>query len=90
MLTSSSLVFEKMRLHTYDPVFMQLNGVKFTVSQNLIHWSAVPPPVASRPLCKGDQLMALTAAWCSENLAKGIVLVGDQMKSWLSLPPEAS
>ena len=79
MLTSSSFVLKKTRLQTCEPVLMQFKLVRFTVSQNRMHWSAVPPPVASRPLCSGLQLMALTAAWWSENLARGWSLVADQM-----------
>ena len=55
-----------------------------------MHWSAVPPPVANKPLWRGLQLIALTAAWWSENLSRGLSDVADQMKSLLSFPPEAS
>jgi hypothetical protein len=37
VLTSSSLVLENIRLHTYDPVFIQFIGCRVRVFQNLIH-----------------------------------------------------
>ena len=67
MLTSSSFVFEKTRLQTYEPVLIVCSGFMLMVSQKRMHWSAVPPPVASKPRCSGLQLMALTAAWWSLN-----------------------
>lgn len=49
VLTSSSFVLENTKLHTWEPVLKQLNGVRFIVFQNRMHWSAVPPPVANSP-----------------------------------------
>ena len=59
------------------------------VFQNLIHRSAVPPPLANNPGWWGDQAMALTAAKCSVKVWTGCKLLEFQTKSLLSLPPEA-
>jgi hypothetical protein len=48
--------------HTCEPVSMELSTAPVWVFQNLMHLSAVPPPVASRLLWKGHQASALTAA----------------------------
>ena len=37
VLTSSSLVLENIKLHTCDPVLMQLIGCRVRVFQNLMH-----------------------------------------------------
>lgn len=69
---------------------MQLRGDAVAVFQNLMHLSAVPPPEAIKPCWWGDQASALTAAWWSEKRIIGELLFRPHMKSWLSLPPEAS
>ena len=59
--------------------------------QKRIHLSAVPPPEASKPFWWGLQPIAFTAAWCSENLAKGCSpLWRLHINSLLSLPPDAN
>lgn len=50
--------------------------------------SAVPPPVASKPCCCGDQAKALTAARWSLNLLI-VCPPADQTTTLLSFPPEA-
>ena len=47
--TNSFTVFEKMRLHTYDPVSYDPTSCPVNVFQNLMHLSAVPPPLTSKP-----------------------------------------
>jgi hypothetical protein len=49
-------------LHTYDPVSIELIGLNLIVSQNLMHLSAVPPPVARTPDWFGFHAIAFTAA----------------------------
>lgn len=55
-----------------------------------MHRSAVPPPVARIPAWLGFHAIALTAAWCSPNLAWGYSLWRFHIISLLSLPPLAS
>ena len=68
MLTNSLEFFDQARLHTCDPVSIELMHVLFDVFQNLIVLSAVPPPLARIPCylkmitCCGLQAIALTAA----------------------------
>ena len=52
--------------------------------------SAVPPPVARRPAWLGFHAIALTAAWCSLNLAAAYSLLLFHIISLLSLPPLAN
>ena len=56
----------------------------------LIDLSVEPPPVARRLLLWGDQAKALTAAVCWFILPMYFPILGYQMKTRLSLPPEAS
>jgi hypothetical protein len=60
-----------------------------SVFQNLIVLSAEPPPDARTPWLCGLQAMPFTAAEWDVNLQIGVVLLMLQMKSLLSLPPEA-
>ena len=60
-LTNQTILLQA-KLHTWDPVSIELIHEPFNVFQNLIHRSAVPPPLASRPCWWGDQAMAFTAA----------------------------
>jgi hypothetical protein len=91
VLTISSVVLENIRLHTWEPVFTLLMFWRVKVFQNRMHWSAVPPPVAKRPLYCGLHPIALTAAWCWLNLTSGWspFCMGYHMNSLLSFPPEA-
>lgn len=91
VLTISSVVLENIRLHTWEPVFTLLMFWRVKVFQNRMHWSAVPPPVAKRPLYCGLHPIALTAAWCWLNLTSGWspFCMGCHMNSLLSFPPEA-
>ena len=57
--------------------------------QNLIVWSEVPPPVASRFLCQGHQAKAFTAALWPVSWNRGLLVEISQMKAELSLEPEA-
>jgi len=75
---------------TCEPVSYSLTRPPVKLFQNRIFLSAVPPPLASRPLWCGLQAIALTAARCSPNLQVGLESVPPQMKSLLSLPPLAS
>ncbi|EKU20650.1 hypothetical protein NGA_2064900, partial [Nannochloropsis gaditana CCMP526] len=50
---------------TWEPVSIELRRAPFAPFQNLMHRSAVPPPVAKIFRSKGHQARALTAAWCS-------------------------
>lgn len=83
------VVFENMRLQTWEPVSMLSSRVPSSVFQNLIVLSADPPPEARTPWVCGLQARALTAAECWENLLTGLFDEGDQMISLLSFPPEA-
>ena len=47
--TSSFTFLLHTRLHTCEPVSMQLSGVFVVVFQNRMQRSAVPPPLANRP-----------------------------------------
>ena len=47
--TISLDVFENIKLQTWDPVSIALIGCNVWVFQNLMHLSAVPPPVAKSP-----------------------------------------
>lgn len=58
--------------------------------QNLMHLSAVPPPVANRPAWFGFHAIALTAARCSPNFATGYSLFKFQIINLLSFPPLAN
>lgn len=70
---------------------MQLSSSFECVFQNLMHLSAVPPPLARRPLVWGDQAKALTAAKCEVNLQTGSLLFYCyHTRSLLSFPPDAS
>ena len=60
-----------------------------SVFQNLMHLSAVPPPLANSPWWWGDQAMALTAAKCSVKAWTGWRLLAFQTNNLLSFPPEA-
>mmetsp|Transcript_818 Transcript_818/g.1934 ORF Transcript_818/g.1934 Transcript_818/m.1934 type:complete len:200 (+) Transcript_818:422-1021(+) len=84
------MFLDQHRLHTWLPVSTHESGVAVCVFQKRMHRSAVPPPEASSPFWCGDQAMALTAAVCSLKRRTGDVECGDQMKSLLSLPPDAS
>lgn len=91
MLTNSLTFFEYIKLQTWLPVSTQCIGLQVRVFQNLIHLSAVPPPLHMVPCWCGDHAMALTAATWSVNLTRGLVgLVLFQIISLLSLPPDAS
>ncbi len=91
MLTSSLTFLLNTKLQTYDPVSMALISCIWVVFQNLMHLSAVPPPLASKPCWCGDHEIALTAARWLPNLPTGSYwLWTDQMYSLLSLPPDAS
>lgn len=69
---------------TWLPVSIQLSGEFVFVFQNRIHRSAVPPPDARRPWTWGDQVIALTAALCSQYFRIGWVECWFQMKSWMT------
>lgn len=88
-LTNSLECFDHARLQTCDPVSTHCRGWPVRVFQNLIHRSAVPPPLASRPCWWGDHAMALTAAKCSVYVCTGFTLVMFHTNSLLSLPPDA-
>ena len=88
--TISFVVFENTKLHTYDPVSIELIGVNFRVSQNLMHLSAVPPPVARTPDWFGFHAIALTAALWSLNLTIGLSVNWFHIINLLSLPPLAN
>lgn len=91
VLTSSLTFLLNTRLQTYEPVSIALISCICVVFQNLMHLSAVPPPLARRPCWCGDHVIALTAARWLENLPAGSKLLWtDQTYSLLSLPPEAS
>lgn len=89
VLTSSLECFDQARLHTCDPVSTHCRGWPVNVFQKRIHWSAVPPPLASRPCWCGDHAMAFTAARCSVYVWTGLLLVTFHTNSLLSLPPLA-
>ena len=69
VLTNSFEVLENIKFQTWDPVSKNLIQDLFKTFQNLIHLSAVPPPVAKIPCSCGDHPIAFTAAWWSKNLA---------------------
>ncbi len=58
--------------------------------QSLIDLSVDPPPVASKELLLGDQAKAFTAAVCSVNFPMYFLILGYQINTKLSLPPDAS
>jgi len=60
--------------------------------QRQIWRSAVPPPEASKCLCQGHHLSALTAALCFVSVCSGpsTAPARSQMQTVLSLPPDAS
>lgn len=60
------------------------------VFQNLMVLSADPPPLAKTPWLWGLQARPLTAAQWLLNLQIGVELWALQMKSLLSLPPDAN
>jgi hypothetical protein len=72
--TISFVVFENNKLQTWDPVSIELIERNYRVSQNLMHLSAVPPPVARSPDWLGLHAIAFTAALWSLNLASGFSL----------------
>jgi hypothetical protein len=91
VLTISFTFLENIRLHTWDPVSMQLTGYSVWVFQKRMHLSAVPPPDASNPFWWGLQPIAFTAAVWSENFTNGCSpCYRLHTISLLSLPPEAS
>ena len=91
MLTNSFTFLEYIRLQTWLPVSTQCIGLQVRVFQNLMHLSAVPPPLHIVPCWWGDQAMAFTAATWSVNFTRGLVgFVLFQIISLLSLPPEAN
>ncbi len=83
------VVFENIRLHTWEPVSILSRRVPFRVFQNLIVRSAEPPPEAKTPWLWGLQARALTAAQWWLNLLIGVFEEFDHIISLLSLPPEA-
>lgn len=90
VLTNYFVVFEKIRLHTCDPVSILSSIVPSSVFQNLMVLSADPPPDASTPWLWGFHARPLTAAQCWLNLLTGIVECVFHIMSLLSLPPDAS
>lgn len=62
MLTNSFTDLENIRLQTCDPVSNIPYHLLLNVFQNLIHLSAVPPPLTKNPCLCGDHAKALTAA----------------------------
>lgn len=91
MLTNSLTFFEYDKLQTWLPVSTQCNYLHVSVFQNLMHLSAVPPPLHIIPCWCGFQAIALTAATCSLNFTNGFEYDPlCQMSNLLSLPPEAS
>ena len=90
VMTISCVVFENIRLQTYDPVSTAWSGWSVWVFQKRMWRSAVPPPVAKRPFWWGDQPIAFTAAVCSWNFTTGLLECKFQIINLLSLPPDAS
>lgn len=87
--TNYFVVFENIKLHTWDPVSILSSIVPSRVFQNFIVLSADPPPEASTPWVWGFHAKALTAAECWWNLLIGVLEWFDHMISLLSLPPLA-
>ena len=91
VLTNSFTFLEYIKLHTWLPVSTQCIGLHVRVFQNLMHLSAVPPPLHIAPCWCGDQAMAFTAATWSVNFTNGFVgFVLFHIINLLSLPPEAN
>lgn len=61
----------KIKLHTCEPVSIDLIVVPYKVFLNLIVLSAVPPPESKRPCWWGDHVTAFTAATWSLYLTTG-------------------
>lgn len=91
VLTISFTFLLKSKLQTYDPVSIEFSSNIYYVFQNLMHLSAVPPPLTRRPCWWGDHEIAFTAAKWLPNLPTGSKLLWtDHTLSLLSFPPDAN
>ena len=88
VLTSSCIFLLNAKLQIWEPVSFYATIWPVRTFLNLRVLSAVPPPVARRPCCWGDQAKALTAAlWSVYLLINWPVF--DHTPTLLSFPPDA-
>lgn len=75
LLKSSFSKGDHCKAQTWEPVSTEFSSEPLWAFQNLMHLSAVPPPVARRFRSWGDHARALTAAWCWEEHFKKYICI---------------
>ena len=90
VVTSSLVDEENSILQTCDPESILFTHVIYVVFHILIDLSVDPPPVARTEFRWGDHAKALTAAVWSVNLPICRPILGSQINTRLSFPPDAN